>query len=384
MKFFLIVCAALLVTGLEHTGANLILAELVQEPLRAARHDATTTREYRFVEAHLDAPFNGYGTLDTLAPQFRVIALSNMAMGMMNVVSETPTLRARILPRVHEIRRRALSANVSPFHKPFHHSDRLDDHNLYYSHLALILGIERIIRCGEECTGKDDHDAMLTRLVTHLRSRSLATRTFHARSYPDSPRWPADQLVTLVAIRVYDASHHTHLLDAPLAGYLRVMREHTDTETGLFQSAITPLPYSRIPRGCAISYSIPLLAQVAPDVARDQYRAYTRHMTASVLGLGGFREWPPGRELNADADSGPIVFGMGVAATGFGLGAARIMDDEQEVRAIGRTVISIGIPSPNPRGGYLMSPLLGEAILFNGRTARIWFPESRAVALNRP
>ncbi len=42
----------------------------------------------------------------------------------------------------------------------------------------------------------------------------------------------------------------------------------------------------------------------------------------------GFREWPVGRERAADDDSGPIVEGVGAAATGLSIGAARAMGDE--------------------------------------------------------
>lgn len=372
MRKALIVLAALPIALAGACSLNLVELLFAREGLQS--------REYTFIEKHLDAPFRGYDSLDTLAPQFRVIALSQMAMGMMSLLTEDPSSRERVLPRVEEIAVRALSANVSPFGRPFGIDEPLDDHNLYFSHVALILGIERYARCGAGCARSGTHDELLTRLVTHLRGRTLATRTFHARSYPNSPRWPADQLVTLVALRVYDATHGTRLLEAPLRGYLEVMRAYTDVATGLHQSAITNLPYSRVPRGCALSYSIPLLAQVAPDVARDQYVAYQRHMRASVLGLGGFREWPEGRGLGVDVDSGPVVFGMGVAATGFGLAAARIMHDEAQYNAIRRTVMTFGGPGLGPSGGHLTAPLLGEAILLNGRTARVWFPDNRAVS----
>lgn len=333
----------------------------------------TDLREFRFVERHLNQPFEGYGALDTFVIQFRAIALSNMACGLMNIYTADPEQRPRLLPLAEELVTRVRSENVSPMHSRLDLSMLRDDHNLYFSHAALTMGIERYIRCGPACTERTEQDVIQEALVNHLRARSLATPLFHARSYPDSTRWPADQTVTLLAIKMYDATHGTHLVDRPLAGFLAVMREHTDARTGLFHSAVTPISYGNTPRGCAISWSTMYLAQLAPDVATAQYAAYKAHMSEDVLGFGGFREWPRDRPMPMDGDSGPIVMGVGVAATGFGLGAARILGDEERYSVIRHTSLFFGMPSWIPSHGYNMSPLLGEAILFNGRTARRWF-----------
>src|SRR4051794_40610794 len=96
----------------------------------------------------------------------------------------------------------------------------------------------------------------------------------------------------------------------------------TDEVTGLFRSSISDLWYASIPRGCATSWSIFYMAQFAPERAAELYRRHVRALGRSVLGFGGFREWPADRSHGMDADSGPIVFGVGMAATGIGLGPA--------------------------------------------------------------
>ena len=200
--------------------------------------------------------------------------------------------------------------------------------------------------------------------------------------------WPADQAVTLLAFRLYDEAFGTRLLDEPLAGYLATMSDHTDPTTRLFHSAVidptTPsvsavADYATTPRGCAASWTQLYLAQVAPDVARAQYTHYRAHMSADVLGFGGFREWPSERARGMDADSGPIVFGVGMAATGLGLGPARLFGDADRYATIRRTALTFGVPSWIPSHGYVTAPLLGEAILFHGRTARPWFAAPPAV-----
>ena len=70
---------------------------------------------------------------------------------------------------------------------------------------------------------------------------------------------------------------------------------------------------------------------------------------------------------------GPIVFDVGMAATGLGLGPARLFRDADRYATIRRTALTFGVPSWIPLHGYVTAPLLGEAILFHGRTARPWF-----------
>jgi hypothetical protein len=337
------------------------------------RESPHETREFRTIARHLHAPFEAYGTLDVLAPQFGVVALSHMASGLMNTYVAEPSMRDTLLPLAKEAVRRARSAAISPTHREVRANTAIDSHNLYWSHLAMALGVERMIRCGAQPCDETDDDALHRRVVETLRARLDSSELAQIPSYPGSPTWPADNTVTLVALRLWDASHGTRLADGPTAAFVRVMNGHRDAATGLYRSAMDRTSYRNIPRGCALSWSTLYLAQVAPEAGRDQYLHARIHMTEDVLGFGGFREWPHGRGGRMDGDSGPIVFGVGMAATGLGLGAARIFRDNDRYAVIRRTALVFGVPSWIPSHGYLLAPILGEAMLFNGRTARPWF-----------
>ncbi len=338
----------------------------------------SSTREYATITRHLRAPFDGYGTFDVLVPQFKVVALSHMASGLLNVYVAEPDRRDEVHGYLREVSRRALSSRVSPTQTPTGPEARLDDENLFWSHLALILGIERYVRCGgkvcaQDVGGDPDGDRLQERIVWHLLARTGASGVFHARSYPGSPMWPADQTVTLLAMKLYDVTHGTSVHDAPLRGFLRVVAGRADPRTGLFPSSVSPIEYADVPRGCATSWSSLYLAQLDPGVAFDQYTRARANLRETILGVGGFREWPPGRGGGQNVDSGPIVLGVGMAATGLGLGPARIFRDEETYAVIRRTALLFGAPAWWRSGGYMAAPLLGEAILFDGRTARPWF-----------
>ena len=343
------------------------------------REAPSSTREYAFAKRHLESSFSGYGATDVLVPPFAVVALSHFAAGLMNVWVAEKERQVEVATLLDEVVRRATHPSVVPSslgdRRPFD-ATSLDDENLYLSHLGVILGIRRIVACaeGRQCPNAEATDAMHERVVKHLRERTLASPLAHAPSYPDSPMWPADQAVTLLALRLYDGIHHTDLLDAPLTGWLAAMRKHADPATGLFHSSVSSLEYATTPRGCALSWTSLYLAQVEPKVARDQYERYREHMGADVLGIGGFREWPVDRTKGGmDADSGPVIGGVGVAATGLGLGPAKLFGDTDRYTAIRRAALTFGVPSVFSSHGYDTAPILGEAILFHGRTARAWF-----------
>lgn len=335
----------------------------------------SSTREYSAILHHLRSPFRGYGAMDVLTPQFGVVALSHMACGLLNVLTAEPRKRDEIRTALNEVVRRALSPSISPTHAATTSDTPVDDHNLFWSHVGLILGIERYVRCGgHTCPSTTDNDRLQDRIATHLRVRTAASGLYHAPSYPGSPLWPADQAVTLLALKLHDkvtgGSQHEDLL----RGYLRVLRRDADGRTGLFPSAVAGSASGNVPRGCATSWTVLYLAQLDSDAAREQYRHARDVLGISILGVGGFREWPPGRGGGrADLDSGPVVLGVGVAATGIGLGPARIFRDDRAYTLIRRAALVFGLPAWWRSGGYVTAPLLGEAILFDGRTATPWF-----------
>ena len=324
---------------------------------------------YQFLRRHFEAPFDGYTATDVLIEQFSVVFLSHAALGFMNVAAASPNHPEETSTLMQEIYRRAVSPDVSPYKKAPEDIQKLGDNNLYLSHLNLILGAS--------CTVSKQpfHDKLHRRITEHLVKRSLAHESGVARSYPQYPRFPADQAATLASLYLYDSCYGTTLAEKPIARWLGYMRAHaSNKKTGLHISSVSSgFPDSRLPRGCALSWTILYMSQFAPDEARELYTRYRRHYYKHIAGWGGFREYPKGIDRAMNADSGPIVFGMGVAASGLGIGAARMFRDRRAYVSIMRTAASVGLPPLSLAGRhYLLSPLLGEAILFHGVTARRW------------
>jgi hypothetical protein len=139
-----------------------------------------------------------------------------------------------------------------------------------------------------------------------------------------------------------------------------------DTETG------RPLGPSR---GCGQSYMCILAPEIWPDTAARWYRLYEKHFWQYRMGAWGFREFSFGScggDWYIDVDSGPVIAGHGVAASAFGVAAARANGRFDHAYPLSAEMIVTCWPLPDgtlaiPRilSNSVDAPYLGEAgILF--------------------
>ncbi len=91
----------------------------------------------------------------------------------------------------------------------------------------------------------------------------------------------------------------------------------------------------------------------------------------ALLGFGGLREYAPGHSGRGDVNAGPILLGVSVGATGFGIGAARMNGDRDLFRQLYRTADLFGAPESGRTGkSFVTGGALGNALLLAMLTAR--------------
>jgi hypothetical protein len=113
----------------------------------------------------------------------------------------------------------------------------------------------------------------------------------------------------------------------------------THKETGLFVTEVLGTrKYSSQPRGCALSYLVHYMGRLAPKEAQKQWELYKTHMMTRVMGKTGFREFLPDYDGAWSPDSGPIIAGVGIAATGLALNAASTIGDKKTFRALEKSM----------------------------------------------
>ncbi|MBI1970532.1 hypothetical protein HYS47_02195 [Candidatus Woesearchaeota archaeon] len=290
--------------------------------------------QYEAVQAFLNAPYNGFGI--NVSKGFKVIALSNMAEGLVKYVIDHPEKREEAHGLLDKVVAIALKSDVSPYQKPIERQADFSDFgndNLYESHLNIILGVrEAFVQDGK-------YKGLNARLSNDL-ARKLTSHPRGIRSYSRMRAvWPADQVATLYSLHLFDRNarntngsadqnNGSGLAAEPTRQWLQYMKQHgTDPITGLHKSELVSTQSGRHPRGCALSWSVYYMASFAPEEARQLWDAYKQHYLVTVGPYSGFREWPVGIEGKQDADSGPILFGIGVAASALGIRAAVAMHD---------------------------------------------------------
>ena len=300
---------------------------------------------WKRVEEFLKRPdFNGFTKDDLFIMNFikkawgqDIAALSNMAEAIslrhrhqhLDLVSAKSLMMAAI--------ERALHKSVSPYRKNISAINDLGSHGYYLEHLNIILGNAASI-------GVIQYENLNLRISEHLSEQSLAQTNAHAPLMPHvKMRWSADQAAILHSLWMCDKNYKTDFHKKPSERWLDHMKLNmTDEKTGLFQTeAMGVKQYSKQPRGCALSYLIYYASSFAPDVAQEQWRRYKEHMLIKKMGLLGFREYLMAYEGKWTPDSGPIIGGIGVAATGLGLKAASSMSDEDVMATLRGSLDSV-------------------------------------------
>lgn len=128
-------------------------------------------------------------------------------------------------------------------------------------------------------------------------------------------------------------------------------------------------------RGVGASYMLIWAGELWPETAKSWYGFYDRQFVQENSFISGVREFRKGLEgfsWLGDVDSGPIVGGLGIAASAFGIAAARANGDSELAHALSTQAILASWPLPSGRllvpsllSDLSDAPFLGEtALLF--------------------
>lgn len=124
------------------------------------------------------------------------------------------------------------------------------------------------------------------------------------------------------------------------------------------------------PKGSGSFLTAWFLHRADPALALDLYTDSRDTLGGSLMGLTAMREYARGTEGAGSVDSGPLVFGYSVSATGFALGAAAALGDIETRDALRQTAqladdMAVGmVPGlAAPSGEGATGSHLGDAIM---------------------
>ncbi len=180
----------------------------------------------------------------------------------------------------------------------------------------------------------------------------------YLESYRDLA-WPADNIVCLAALALHDRIVEPRFQEVRNAWLRRI------------KASLVP-EYELIPHGYDLEHNRPLesargssqslMLSFLPDIdsafAKEQYQKYREHFLAYRLGLPGVREYPKGKTGLGDIDSGPVVLGIGGAASIVGIRAAMRHGDWALAAALRGGVSALLFPrSDEKEKSYLFGQL---------------------------
>jgi hypothetical protein len=302
----------------------------------------------------------------------RALARRQMAViGLSQLVLAHPEQRDAFLPAIHHAAAALVTEETLAFTTRAWAGERglaslAGPHgHAYLGYVAMALGFEALVDPGSPRV------PLARALADALARRTDASRFGVIETYPGET-YPPDVAVVLGGIALCDrATGGKHA--ATLARAVKEMRsrfvdagsgyliQKVDATTGALRDA---------PRGSGTALAAFALAFVDADAAKALDGALARAGRAGVLGLGGVKEYAPGTSGPGDADSGPMVFGLSVAATGFALASARIQRDRPRFRELVRSVELFGAPRrEGATRRYTAAGPLGHAIMFAMMTA---------------
>lgn len=214
--------------------------------------------------------------------------------------------------------------------------------------------------------------ARLDALVNGLAADVLATKNHLLPTY-GARTWPADNEVARAALALYLRRVKA---DETVARALAALSASLDAleRSGLPPSEVRAgtLDGKDAPRGCALSWTAALRGLWDPAGAGRLYDRYRREFLVELGPIRGFREWPRGVDRKSDADSGPIVMGVGTAASGIALGAARLLGRADDLRALRRSASLAGLDGIERRRSGAWT---ARAMALWAETARAWVGE---------
>ncbi|MBN1605919.1 MAG: hypothetical protein JW940_04770 [Polyangiaceae bacterium] len=218
----------------------------------------------------------------------------------------------------------------------------LDKENVFYR-MLLVLGLDSY--------GKMTNDTRYASLVAKhargLSSELLAAPyrvldDYPGECYPSDIVWATAAIARVETLSKAERARLSREVMASLAKQLSdeygLPAMRVDSRTGrILQGS----------RGCSNSGLLSFAYELAPGTARDWYSRYEAHYWTKSRWLAGFREHARGaRQAFADVDSGPILFGIGTAASLFGVGAARAAGRFDHAAPMTMEAVAAAWPTP--------------------------------------
>jgi hypothetical protein len=295
------------------------------------------------------------------------------AMGFGQLALERADARDENLARMETCLDAMLERRVRIFESSAWATDALDSvsavpgssadrgHIAYLGNTGLALALHRILKPASKFIETEDA------LARTIARRIEASPTGLVETYPGTI-YPVDNASALAALALHGRATNRAPAPAFARGLDALKRHGVDPATGLFFHTLNaddakPRVGARASGTALGAY---FLSFADASMSRAVFVALERSQFRTVLGFGGMMEYPPGKKgTPAFLDSGPLLLGFGVAASGYALGAGRAHGHRDLFTSLYATAHLFGVPlDEDGVRTYVAGGPLGDAILF--------------------
>ena len=294
-------------------------------------------------------------------------------IGFGQLISLHPGQATSALPLMEKCIARILEDDVRAFDSeswksdPIETLDSLEEHHAaYLGYFNILLGLFRLHAPDNDYAAL--HDQITASLIARLEHSSIGLLL----TYPDEV-YPVDNCAVVGSIGLHAlATGADH--DAMITKWVaNCRRRYLDPETGLLIQAVshTTGDPTDVERGSGTALGSFFINFADAQLSADLTASLRKYLFGTMMGFGGVREYQPeAAYLYGDIDSGPILFGYGLSATGFALSGARTHGDYPTFRRLFATAWGAGAPLKTKGGlNFITGASLGDAILFAMLTA---------------
>lgn len=270
--------------------------------------------------------------------------------------------------------------------------DYLEKENLFYRMLLM----HAMITC-QRLTGDTQYEAALTAQVNAFAEELDASPYGLLDDYP-SQCYPVDIMPAYVAIQRADTLlglDHSEMLER---GIRTFTGDRVDANTGLTAYNVDADSGDAMgpARGVGMSFMLAWAPEIWPEYSQQWYPQYEQYFWQEGCLFSGFREFSKASsDGNSDwmfeVDAGPIVDGYGVAASAFGLAAARAngrMDHAYPLSALALTgawrLPNGTMPLPRMLSSLADAPYLGQAAILFSMTRQPTGPVTQPTGKKMP
>jgi hypothetical protein len=290
--------------------------------------------------------------------------------GFAQMAEQSPAQRMEYLALVERCLDQLVSTPVSAFDRETWGNDAfatLDgvehDHAAYLGYLNLLMGVY----CRMEPASK--FAELHERITGALARRMERSPLLLLQSYPREV-YPVDNCAVIASIAV--SGRYPELVQRWLAN---CRQKYVDRQTGLLIQCVNPDDGSAAddPRGSGTALGAYFLSFADRSLSRELFMGLKNNLAGRVFGFGVIREYPRSvTDGRGDIDSGPIIFGYSISATGFALAGARQNKDWELFRRLYSTAYLFGAPvQRGDQRSFVMGGPLGNAIMLAMLTAEV-------------